>query len=72
LRSYDFGAALTVLKGIDKQSVHGLGSPVTPNALSRSVPDCIGNTALIFGIESAAILANPVIIKPYCPAFPAV
>ena len=39
LRSYDFGAALAVLKGNDKQSVHGLGSPVTPNGLSRPVPD---------------------------------
>jgi len=53
LRSYDLGAALAVVKGIDKQSVHGLGSPVTPNALSRPAPDRIENTALILGIESA-------------------
>jgi hypothetical protein len=35
LRSYDFGAALAVLKGIDKQSVHRLGSPVTSECVEQ-------------------------------------
>ena len=38
LRSYDFGAALAVLKGIDKQSVHGLGSPVTSECVEQTCP----------------------------------
>ena len=53
LQSYDFGAALDVLKGIDKESVPGLEGPVTPNMLNRPVPDRIENAALILGIESA-------------------
>jgi hypothetical protein len=52
LQSYDFGAALDV-KGIDKQSVPGIESPVTPNVLSRPLPERIENAALILGIESA-------------------
>jgi hypothetical protein len=53
LQSYDFGAALDVLKGIDKQSVPGLEGRVTPRGLNRPLPDHIENAALILGIESA-------------------
>ena len=54
LQSYDFGAALDVLKGrIDKESVPGLESSVTPHGLSRPLPDRSENGALILGIESA-------------------
>jgi hypothetical protein len=53
LKSYDFGAALDVLKGIDKQSVLGIESPVTPNVLNRPLPDRSENAALILGVESA-------------------
>jgi hypothetical protein len=53
LQSYDFGAALDVLKGIDKQSVPGIESPVTPNMLNGPFPDRIENAALILGMESA-------------------
>jgi hypothetical protein len=53
LQSYDFRAAVDVLKGIDKQSVHGIESPLSPNVLNRPRPDRIENAALILGIESA-------------------
>jgi predicted amidohydrolase len=53
LRALQFGAALDVLAGIDKQSVPGIESPVTSNMLNRPVPERSENAALILGSESA-------------------
>jgi apolipoprotein N-acyltransferase len=54
LRSYDFGAAIDVLKRIDPQSPPAMQRGVFPNAPIKSLPEPIDNTLLIVGAESAA------------------
>jgi len=53
LRSYDFGAAIDVLKGLDPQSPPAMHRSVIPNALIKPRPEPIDNTVLILGAESA-------------------
>ncbi len=53
LRSFDFGAALDVLKRIDPRSQPAMQRSVLPNLLIKPRPEPIDNTLLIVGAESA-------------------
>jgi len=53
LRSFDFGAAIDVLKRIDPQSPPAMQRSVLPNPLIKPRPEPVDNTLLIVGAESA-------------------
>ena len=53
LKSFDFGAAIDVLKRIDPQSPPAMQRSVIPNPPIKPRPEPIDNTLLIVGAESA-------------------
>ncbi len=53
LRSFDFGAAIDVLKRIDPQSPPAMQRSVLPNPLIKPRSEPVDNTLLIVGAESA-------------------
>jgi hypothetical protein len=53
LRSFEFGAAIDVLKRIDPQSPQAMQRSVPPNPLIKRRPEPVDNTLLIVGAESA-------------------